>query len=331
MPKGTNQKLKLYRLAQIMLENTDDEHYITMPEIMEELGKYEVTADRKTIYADLRDLSVLGIEVEGEPIGNRYHYRVVNRPFELPELKLLVDSVQSAKFITKKKTNELIKKIEKLAGKFEASQLQRQVFVAGRVKTMNDSIYRNVDHLHAAISENSQIQFHYFQWNVKKEAELRKGGAFYKVSPWALTCSDGNYYLVAYDEQEEKIKHFRVDKMLDIQMTEEKRLGREVFNEFDTAVYDKKMFGMFGGTEERVKLLCDNELANVILDRFGRDVNLIPKGEKQFTVNVDVAVSRQFVFWVMGLGDGAKIVAPESVVSLVQAEIERLQLQYKKE
>ena len=331
MPKGTNQKLKLYRLAQIMLENTDDEHYITMPEIMEELEKYEVTADRKTIYADLRDLSVLGIEVEGEPIGNRYHYRVVNRPFELPELKLLVDSVQSAKFITKKKTNELIKKIEKLAGKFEASQLQRQVFVAGRVKTMNDSIYRNVDHLHAAISENSQIQFHYFQWNVKKAAELRKGGAFYKVSPWALTCSDGNYYLVAYDEKEEKIKHFRVDKMLDIQMTEEKRLGREVFNEFDTAVYDKKMFGMFGGTEERVKLLCDNELANVILDRFGRDVNLIPKGEKQFTVNVDVAVSRQFVFWVMGLGDGAKIVAPESVVSLVQAEIERLQLQYKKE
>ena len=99
MPKGTNQKLKLYRLAQIMLENTDDEHYITMPEIMEELGKYEVTADRKTIYADLRDLSVLGIEVEGEPIGNRYHYRVVNRPFELPELKLLVDSVQSARFI----------------------------------------------------------------------------------------------------------------------------------------------------------------------------------------------------------------------------------------
>ena len=94
MPKGTNQKLKLYRLAQIMLENTDDEHYITMPEIMEELGKYEVTADRKTIYADLRDLSVLGIEVEGEPIGNRYHYRVVNRPFELPELKLLVDSIQ---------------------------------------------------------------------------------------------------------------------------------------------------------------------------------------------------------------------------------------------
>lgn len=156
---------------------------------------------------------------------------------------------------------------------------------------------------------------------MKKAAELRKGGAFYEVSPWALTCSDGNYYLVAYDEQEEKIKHFRVDKMLDIQMTEEKRLGREVFNEFDTAVYDKKMFGMFGGTEERVKLLCDNELANVILDRFGRDVNLIPKGEKQFTVNVDVAVSRQFVFWVMGLGDGAKIVARSQLFRLCRQKL----------
>lgn len=309
MAKSENQKLKLLYIRKFLLEQTDKDHRVTTAQIIDELTKHEIKAERKSIYDDIECL----------------------RSFELPELKLLVDSVQSAKFITKKKTNELIKKIEKLAGKFEASQLQRQVFVAGRVKTMNDSIYRNVDHLHAAISENSQIQFHYFQWNVKKAAELRKGGAFYKVSPWALTCSDGNYYLVAYDEQEEKIKHFRVDKMLDIQMTEEKRLGREVFNEFDTAVYDKKMFGMFGGTEERVKLLCDNELANVILDRFGRDVNLIPKGEKQFTVNVDVAVSRQFVFWVMGLGDGAKIVAPESVVSLVQAEIERLQLQYKKE
>ena len=331
MAKSENQKLKLLYIRKFLLEQTDKDHRVTTAQIIDELTKHEIKAERKSIYDDIECLRSFGMDIKRVQKDRTYSYYVANRPFELPELKLLVDSVQSAKFITKKKTNELIKKIEKLAGKFEASQLQRQVFVAGRVKTMNDSIYRNVDHLHAAISENSQIQFHYFQWNVKKAAELRKGGAFYKVSPWALTCSDGNYYLVAYDEQEEKIKQFRVDKMLDIQMTEEKRLGREVFNEFDTAVYDKKMFGMFGGTEERVKLLCDNELANVILDRFGRDVNLIPKGEKQFTVNVDVAVSRQFVFWVMGLGDGAKIVAPESVVSLVQAEIERLQLQYKKE
>ena len=145
MPRGSNQKFKLYRLAQIMMEQTDDEHYITMPEIIEELAKYDVTADRKSVYADLRDLSILGIEVEGEPIGNRYHYHVVSRAFELPELKLLVDAIQSSKFITEKKTNRLIKKLETLVSKYDAQKLQRQVFVSGRIKTMNESIYYTVD------------------------------------------------------------------------------------------------------------------------------------------------------------------------------------------
>lgn len=229
MPKGTNQKLKLYRLAQIMLENTDDEHYITMPEIMEELGKYEVTADRKTIYADLRDLSVLGIEVEGEPIGNRYHYRVVNRPFELPELKLLVDSIQSSKFITEKKTNTLIKKLEKLVSKYDAQRLQRQVYVSGRIKTMNESIYYTVDAIHNAISENKKIKFQYFQWNVKKEMELRHGGAWYHISPWGLSWDDENYYMIGYDAETQLIKHYRVDKMLHIRMSDESREGKEHF------------------------------------------------------------------------------------------------------
>ena len=162
MPKGTNQKFKLYRLAQIMLEKTDEEHYITMPEIMESLAEYNITADRKSIYTDLRDLSVLGIEVEGEPIGNRYHYHVVSRTFELPELKLLVDAIQSSKFITERKSNALIKKIEKMVSKYEAMTLQRQVYVSGRIKTMNESIYYTVDAIHNAISENRKIKFQYF-------------------------------------------------------------------------------------------------------------------------------------------------------------------------
>ena len=151
MPKGSNQKFKLYRLAQIMQEKTDDEHYITMPEIMKELAKYDITADRKSIYNDLRDLSVLGIDVEGEPDGNRYHYHVVDRAFELPELKLLVDAIQSSKFITEKKSNALIKKLETLVSKYDAQKLQRQVFVSGRIKTMNESIYYTVDAIHNAI------------------------------------------------------------------------------------------------------------------------------------------------------------------------------------
>ena len=172
MPKGMNQKFKLYRLAQIMLAKTDDDHYITMPEIMSALKEYEITADRKSIYTDLRDLEALGIEVAGEPVGNRYHYHVVSRPFELAELKLLVDAIQSSKFITERKTNALIKKLERLVSKYEAMKLQRQVYVSGRIKTMNESIYYTVDAIHNAISENKKIRFQYFQWNVKKEPEL---------------------------------------------------------------------------------------------------------------------------------------------------------------
>ena len=328
MPKGSNQKFKLYRLAQIMLEKTDDDHYITMPEIMEELGKYEITADRKSIYADLRDLEQLGIEVEGEPVGNRYHYHVVSRTFELPELKLLVDAIQSSKFITERKTNTLIKKLERLVSKYDASKLQRQVYVTGRIKTMNESIYYTVDAIHEAISENKKIKFQYFQWNVKKEMELRHGGAYYHISPWGLSWDDENYYLVGYDSAAQTIKHYRVDKMLHIQVSDEVREGKEHFKRLDMADYAKKSFGMFGGREQTVKLLVNNGLAGVIIDRFGKDVMLIPMDEEHFTVNVNVRVSGHFFGWIISLGEGVKILGPNEVVEQMQAEIERLTKQY---
>ena len=328
MSKGTNQKFKLYRLAQIMLEKTDDEHFITMPEIMSQLGQYEITADRKSIYNDLRDLAKLGIEVEGEPVGNRYHYHVVNRPFELAELKLLVDAIQSSKFITERKTNALIKKLEKLVSKFDAQKLQRQVYVSGRIKTMNESIYYTVDAIHNAISENKKIRFQYYQWNAKKEMELRHNGAWYHISPWGLSWDDENYYLVGYDSDAEQIKHYRVDKMLRIQLSEEKREGKEHFRKLNMAEYSKKSFGMFGGREQTVKLLVDNSLAGVIIDRFGKSVMIIPADEGHFTVNVDVHVSRQFLAWVFSLGEQVKIISPGEVVNEMRKETERLIRQY---
>ena len=324
MPKGTNQKFKLYRLAQIMLEKTDEEHYITMPEIMESLAEYNITADRKSIYTDLRDLSVLGIEVEGEPIGNRYHYHVVSRTFELPELKLLVDAIQSSKFITEKKSNTLIKKLEKMVSEYEAQKLQRQVYVSGRIKTMNESIYYTVDAIHNAISENKKIKFQYYQWNVKKEMELRHNGAWYHISPWGLSWDDENYYLVGYDSDAEKIKHYRVDKMLHIRFSSENREGKEFFNKLDMADYAKKSIGMFGGKEQTVKLLVKNNLVGVIIDRFGKNVILFPTDDEHFTVNVNVHVSRQFLGWVFSLGDGIKIVGPDDVVEQMRSEIKRL-------
>lgn len=328
MPKGTHQKFKLYRLAEIMLECTDEDHYITMPEIMDALGAYEITADRRSIYQDLRDLEELGIEVEGEPVGNRYHYHVVSRSFELPELKLLVDAIQSSRFITERKSNALIRKLEKQVSKYEAQKLQRQVYVSGRIKTMNESIYYTVDVIHNAISENKKIKFQYYQWNVKKEMELRHGGVCYHISPWGLSWDNENYYMVGYDSDAGKIKHYRVDKMLHISMSDEVREGKEHFKKLDMAEYTKKSFGMFGGEEQTVRLLVDNSLAGVMIDRFGKDILLIPADKNHFTVNVNVHVSGQFMGWIISLGENVKIIGPDTVVDQMKEEIRRLKKQY---
>lgn len=330
MAKSSNQKLKLVYLMKILLEKTDETHSITMSEIIDALQAYGIGAERKSLYDDLETLRVYGMDIIGTQEDRKYYYHVGNRQFELAELKLLVDSVQSAKFITEGKSNELIKKIEGLASQYEASQLHRQVFVNGRVKTMNESIYYNVDRIHTAIAENSRIQFRYFQWNVDKEMELRHNGAVYEVSPWALSWDDENYYLIAYDGTQGIIKHFRVDKMLNIESSGEQREGKQMFKSFNMAAYARKTFGMYGGVEEWVRIKCDNSLAGVMIDRFGKDISMTRLNEKQFVATVDVAVSRQFMAWVIGLGDGAEIIGPESVVDEMREEIKRLAGQYGK-
>lgn len=328
MAKSSNQKLKLVYLMKILLEKTDETHSITMSEIIDALQAYGIGAERKSLYDDLEALRVYGMDIIGTQEDRKYYYHVGNRQFELAELKLLVDSVQSAKFITEGKSNELIKKIEGLASQYEASQLHRQVFVNGRVKTMNESIYYNVDRIHTAIAENSRIRFRYFQWNVDKEMELRHNGAVYEVSPWALSWDDENYYLIAYDGIRGIIKHFRVDKMLNIESSGEQREGKQMFKSFNMAAYARKTFGMYGGVEEWVRIKCDNSLAGVMIDRFGKDISMTRLNEKQFVATVDVAVSRQFMAWVIGLGDGAEIIGPESVVDEMREEIKRLAGQY---
>lgn len=330
MAKSSNQKLKLVYLMKILLEKTDETHSITMSEIIDALQAYGIGAERKSLYDDLEALRVYGMDIIGTQEDRKYYYHVGNRQFELAELKLLVDSVQSAKFITEGKSNELIKKIEGLASQYEASQLHRQVFVNGRVKTMNESIYYNVDRIHTAIAENSRIRFRYFQWNVDKEMELRHNGAVYEVSPWALSWDDENYYLIAYDGIRGIIKHFRVDKMLNIESSGEQREGKQMFKSFNMAAYARKTFGMYGGVEEWVRIKCDNSLAGVMIDRFGKDISMTRLNEKQFVATVDVAVSRQFMAWVIGLGDGAEIIGPESVVDEMREEIKRLAGQYGK-
>ncbi len=324
----SNQKLKILYLAKILLENTDAEHDITLQEIIDKLAANDVTAERKSLYDDIAQLNDFGINIKKTQYGKTYHYQVVNRNFEIAELKLLVDSVASAKFITEKKSNELIKKIEHLASKHDASKLQRQVYVTGRVKTMNNDIMENVDAIHNAISQNLKISFQYFQWNIKKQAELRKGGARYVISPWGLSWDDENYYLVGYDSDADMIKHYRVDKMLHIKVEATRREGRHKFKEVDMAAYAKKMFNMFDGEEQEVEILCTNNFAGVMIDRFGKDVRMYKVDEEHFKIKTKVAASSHFIHWIMALGAGVQIIAPEHLVEEIRTEIKRLADQY---
>lgn len=324
MPKGTNQKLKLLFLMQILQERTDDNHGLTMQEIIDALQACDVTAERKSIYTDIELLNQWGLDIVMEGTGRNTCYKMAGRHFELAELKLLVDAIQSSKFITEKKSNELIKKLENQVSKYDAKLLQRQVYVTGRIKTINESIYYNVDTIHSAITNNCKIKFQYFQWNIKKEMELKRNGEVYEISPWALTWDDENYYMVGYDSKQGIIKHYRVDKMIKISCIDDKREGAEVFDSFDITAYSKKNFGMFAGEEEHVKLLMDNSLVGVVIDRFGKDVRLIPADDNHFTVTVNVAVSKQFFGWVFALGNGAKILGPEKIVEDYKARVKEI-------
>ena len=313
MPKGANQKLKLYYLAKIMVKMTDDEHFLTMPQIKERLEECGITADRKSLYDDMEALRTLGIDVILEQVGRNYYYHVGSKHFEIAELKLLVDAIQSSKFITEKKSNELIKKLTGLVSEYEAMQLKRQVEVQGRIKTMNESIYYIVDEIHTAISTNRRIQFEYLKWNLNKELVPRKEG-LYEVSPWALTWDDENYYLIAFDAEADKIKHYRVDKMRNIRIMDDRRLGKERFKAFDMASYSKMNFGMFGGTETKVKLKFKNDLVGVLIDRFGKDISIRKSDEEGWSeTSVDVAISDQFFGWLFALSDGVIIASPEDV------------------
>ena len=328
MPKGTNQKLKLYHLGRIMLEKTDEDHYLTMSEIRKELERYEVTADRKSLYDDLEQLGVLGIEVTGEPYGRTYRYHVTGKQFEIAELKLLVDAIQSSKFITERKSSELIKKLMSFTSRYEAQQLNRQVVMGGRVKTMNESIYYNVDAIHTAISENRKIRFEYMNWTLKKTLEPRFKGHI-ETSPWALSWDDENYYLIGYSTNSRVIKHYRVDKMRRIKMTDDKRDGRETFEKWDAAKYAKANFGMFGGDITSVSLRCHNDMTGVIIDRFGKEIIIRPDGEDHFATNVDVAVSEQFLGWVFALGTRVVITGPDTVVEKMKKELESISGMYR--
>lgn len=328
MAKTPNQKLKILYIMDYLTQNTDAEHPASMRDILDYLEKNGISAERKSVYDDMEALRVYGLDVETAGEGRSTGYYVASRTFQLAELKLLVDSVQSSKFITQRKTDELIKKIEKLASGYEAQLLQRQVFVANRIKTMNESIYYNIDEIHAGISGNRKIKFKYLEYTIAKERVFRHGGSFYEVSPYALIWDDENYYLLAYDSAAGIIKHYRVDKMKSISLCRAAREGAEVFSQLDMGAYTRKVFGMFSGREEKVTMRFSNRLINPVLDRLGQDVLVIPDGSEHFTVSADVVVSPVFFAWVAGFGADAKILRPEVVADEMRRHIMSVAAQY---
>ena len=321
MARSAYQKLKPLYIMNYLLQNSDEDHLVSMSQLIEHLAAHGIPSERKSVYDDIEALRVFGLDIVQGGSGKNAGYYIANRSFELPELKLLVDSVQSSKFITHKKTATLIKKIETLASIHEAQLLNRQVYVKNRIKTMNESIYYNIDAIQSGISQNKKIQFKYFEYTVQKTRHYRKDGAFYVVSPFAMTWDDENYYRVAFDSQAGIIKHYRVDKMTEISSTEEDRDGLDAYQALDMAVYARKVFGMFSGEEESVQLRFENHLVGAVLDRLGQDVFIIADGDDHFTVRADVVVSPQFFAWVTGFGAAAQIIGPDDVVEKMRQHI----------
>ena len=316
MSRGSNQKFKFTYLMEIMLEKTDDDHALTMSQIMDELERYDVTAERKSIYADFADMTErFGIEIIKEQRGRETYYHVGSREFELAEVKLLVDAIQSSKFITQTKSRELITKLKKFVSEYQGKTLQRQVFIDDRVKTMNESVFYNVDEVYNAINTNKKIRFKYYKWDINKKLVPKKNGDWFVLSPWGLTWMDENYYMIAYDDWDGNVKSYRIDKMMRITINDEERTGKDAFKAYDMAKLSKSTFGMYGGPKKRVTIQFENSMCGVFLDRFGKDdISFRSINDSWSEFSVEVNVSQQFFGWLFGLGSNVKLVDPEEVV-----------------
>ncbi len=309
--KKENQKLKLLCLADIFRSESDEEHPLSIARITELLAERGIEAERKTVYSDIGLLCDYGMDIISQREGRATGYYLASREFELPELKLLVDAVYSARFITEKKSDRLIKKLSLLTSSHMAKQLRMPAADREWIKGENESIYYNVDSLYTAIRDGVRIKFRYFEWDSEKKKHYRRDGAGYDASPWTLLGDDEKYNLLAYQSQSREKRHFRVDKMEDISLTSLTREGGELFGGLNVSEYANKLFGMFDGSEDIVNLRVDNSLAGVIIDRFGTEPSFFKADEHSFRVNVRVKISPQFYAWVFSFGGKVKLEGPE--------------------
>ena len=318
MPSSPNQRMKLLHLMKILLERTDDNHTLAIPDLISALAEYDIKAERKSLYTDMELLRRYGLNIEVKK-SKSVGYYIGARQFELPELKLLVDAVQSSRFITAKKSSELIKKLSDLASVHQAKELKRQVVMTERVKPLNENIYYSIDAIHEAINGQWKIHFKYFDYDAGKTRVYRKDGERYCQTPVALCWNDDKYYLICYSAKYDGFAHYRVDRMSDVEICDE---DADPINEkqFNVAEHTKQVFGMYGGELVTTTLRFDVSLVNIVLDKFGVDL-LLRKNDEQFEITVDVSNSPVFLSWIFQFGDKAEIVAPtslrESMVTLL--------------
>ena len=305
--RSSDQRTKLLHILEYLLENTDENHFVKNADIQKYLSNRGIGADQRTVVSDIKTLQDYGYEVEYDYREKAYH--IISRDFELYQLQLLIDSVQSSKFIPQKEAKELSSKIKKLASRNDRILLERRNYVANRVRSLNDSVFYHIDDIHSAIADGWKLSFHYFTYDLQKKKRYFK--EHYIVSPYALIWSDDNYYLLAYHAG--TMKHFRVDKMDDIKIVKERREGVEAFKALKLSERSLKVFSMYGGTEETITLRFSNHLIGVVLDRFGRDIRISPDDDRHFKITVKVEVSPQFYGWLCGLGTGVRIIHPDEV------------------
>ena len=316
MPKSDNQKLKIFYLLDYLQRYSHAGHPVTATELADMLKqRHDINCERKTIYSDIAALQEYGVDIVAAP-GKKGGYYIASRNFELSELKLLIDAVQSSRFLTEKKTRELIGKLCSQCNEHDASLMRREVLVSGRVKSMNETIYYSVDAIQEAIAQNRQISFRYFDWGIDGKRHYREKD--YCASPYGLCQANENCYLLAWSERH-GVTSYRVDRMADIRLLDNARIPCPELTGPRFTAHANRLFQMYSGEALDVKLRFHRSLVNVVIDRFGRDLILVPDGEDDFTFTVNVAVSPMFLSWVIGFGKKAKILYPPSVIQACKA------------
>lgn len=328
MPRVFNQKIKILYLMRIFLEQTDEEHPMSVKELIAYLNSLGISAERKTVYDDIETLRNFGMDI----LNRREHpagFYLASREFELPELRLLVDAVQSSRCITNGKSRQLIRKLESLASVYESRQLRRQGFAENRIRTINENVYYSIDMIQRALTEDRQISFQYCEWTVEKKLRPENEGERYSVSPWGLVWQNEEYYLITYDEKCGRVKQYQVDKLQQIRIEKEVRRGREFFENYDIGELTSRTFGMFGGREVTICLEAHNRLIGVVLDRFGRDIMIHRKDPEHFKTLVRVNISDQFFGWIASLGLDAVIASPDEIRDKYREFLEKSLSNYK--